>query len=161
MKESLRTVTRTVIITNPRKPVEIITDRAKRYRAQKNVTGPKRCVICGAGPQKTKRPIDVMHLSGDESDGSKKNLAYGCRSCNGKLAAAFKRIGSKVRTKQYNPAKKGVPSFEQYAWAVANHSRGAHDQGGEVIHATPRSKRIEYARRIADIKADRRGEVPF
>jgi hypothetical protein len=40
----------------------------------------------------------------DESDGDRKNLAYGCRSCNGKLAAAWKRLGSPVRTRQYNPA---------------------------------------------------------
>lgn len=27
-------------------PVKKVTDRAKRYRAQKNVSGPKKCVIC-------------------------------------------------------------------------------------------------------------------
>ena len=46
-------------------------------------------------------------------------------------------------------------------WAVSHHSRGAHDEGGVVIHATPRSKRIQYAKRIASIKGERRGEVPF
>ena len=98
---AMESYTITTVITNPsRKPVGEITDRAKRYRAQSNVPGPKKCVICGKNPGK----LDVMHLSGDESDGDSKNLAYGCRSCNGKLAAAWKRAGSPVRTRQYNPA---------------------------------------------------------
>ena len=159
MREAIQsesyTVT-TVIRLNPSKSSEDITDRAKRYRAQQNVQGPKRCVICGKNPGK----LQVMHLSGDESDGEKKNLAYGCRSCNGKLSAAWKRLGSPVRTRQYNPSS-GAPSFAQYAWAVSNHQRGAHDEGGAIIHATSRAKRIEYARRIAEIKRMKRGSVPF
>jgi hypothetical protein len=157
MPESESYTRTTIILLNPgRKPVEEITDRAKRYRAQANVPGPKKCVICGKGNP----GLMVMHLSGDESDGDRKNLAYGCRSCNGKLSAAWQRLGSPIRTRQYNPSS-GVPSFQQYAWAVSNHERGAHDEGGAIIHATPRSKRIEYARRIAEIKARKRGEVPF
>jgi len=121
-----------------------ITDRAQRYRAQNAVSGPRRCVLCGS-----RSDIQVMHLSGNESDGEPANLAYGCRSCNQKLAAALKAVGAGRPTNQYNPAKGGVPTFEQYMWAVSNHSRGAHDAGGAVIHATPKHKRIEYARRIA------------
>lgn len=50
MTVSMGSITRTVLINiNPsRKPVNEITDRAKRYRAQQNVTGPKKCVVCGA-----------------------------------------------------------------------------------------------------------------
>lgn len=134
-----------------------LTDRAKRYRAQKNVPGEKRCVVCGS-----RRDLGVMHLDGNEAHGEPKNLAWGCRSCNGRLAHAFKRIGAGIPTQQYNPGKSGVPSFEQYAWAVSQqrHS-GEHGEPGAIIHSTPRSKRIEYARRIADIKAGRRSEVPF
>ena len=153
------TVTRIINLNPGRKPVSKITDRAKRYRAQSEVKGPKRCVLCNGTAQ-----LQVMHLSGDESDGDARNLAYGCRSCNGKLSAAWKRLGSPVRTRQYNPSGKSVPTFAQYAWAVAHHSRGVHDEGGAIIHATPRSKRIEYAGRIADIKRERRREsssVPF
>jgi hypothetical protein len=119
-----------------------ITDRAKRYRAQNNVTGPRKCVLCGS-----RADLGVMHLTGNESHGETANLAYGCRSCNGKLAAAYKAVGAGKPTNQYNPSS-GVPTFEQYMWAVSNHSRGAHDSGGAVIHATPKHKRIEYARRI-------------
>ena len=146
-----------------RKPVDRITDRAKRYRAQKAIRGPRRCVLCGARGR-----LDVMHLDGDESHGEPENLAYGCRSCNTRLAHAFKRIGAGVRTRQYNPSK-GVPTFEQYCWAVQHHTREAHDEGGAIIHATPKHRRIDYALRIAGMKAQRgtasragsRDEVPF
>ena len=131
-----------------------ITDRAKRYRAQNNVTGPRKCVLCGS-----RADLGVMHLTGNESHGEPANLAYGCRSCNAKLAAAFKKIGAGRPTNQYNPAS-GVPTFEQYAWAVSNGNRkhwergagwvkGEKDEFGAIIHATPKHKRIEYARRIA------------
>jgi hypothetical protein len=152
-EETVSFYTRTTTISNPGGEV---TDRAKRYRAQQNVSGPKKCVFCGA-----KKDLGVMHLSGDESHGEKQNLAWGCRSCNQKLAAAWRRAGSKVRTKQFNPAGKSIPTFQQYAWAVAHHERGAHDEGGAVIHATPRYKRIEYARRIAETRNERRDSVPF
>lgn len=132
-----------------------VTDRAHRYRAQKNVTGAKKCVICGS-----KRYLDVMHLDGDESHGQPSNLAYGCRSCNNKLAAAFKRVGKGRPTNQYNPAQ-GVPTFQQYAWAVANHSRGEFDEGGAIIHATPKDVRIDYAQRIAGIKRSHSRDNPW
>jgi hypothetical protein len=141
---------------NPGADVDAITDRAKRYRAQKNVTGPRKCVMCGST-----RNLDVMHLSGNESDGGRKNLAYGCRSCNTTLGHAFKRIGAGRPTRQYNPASGAVPTFAQYTWAVSqggpggrNHS-GEHDEAGAIIHATPKSKRIDYARRIAEGRTSR------
>lgn len=142
-----------------RKPVELITDRAARYRAQKNVSGPKRCVICGKNP----RGLMVMHLDGDESNGEPRNLAWGCRSCNTSLGLAFKRMGSKNRTRQYNPeGKHKPPTFQQWAWGVSHHVRGAHDEGGRIIHATPRHLRIEYNRRIWDLRRERgEFEVPF
>jgi hypothetical protein len=59
-----------------------------------------------------------------------------------------------------NPA--AVPTFQQYAFAVATHAHsGKHDEGGAIIHATPKAKRSEYAERIAELKKRRRGEVPF
>ena len=57
------------------------------------------------------------------------------------------------------------PTFAQYAWAVSQHTRGAHDEGGAIIHATPADKRQEYADKIARIKRGRgtmrKSEVPF
>jgi hypothetical protein len=101
-----------------------------------------------------------MHLDGNEAHGEPENLAYGCRGCNSKLAHAFKRIGAGVPTNQYNPAM-AVPTFQQYLWAVTHHTRGGHDEGGAIIHATPRAKRIEYAQRIAAFKRSRLEDVPF
>jgi hypothetical protein len=139
------------------RPASEITDRAKRYRAQQLVPGTKgKCIICG---KRTNAP-QVMHLSGDESDGEPRNLAWGCRSCNGKLSSRFIKIGSPIRTRQYNSSS-GVPTYGQYVWAVQHHESKAHDEGGAIIHATPRYKRIEYARRIAEWKRGKRGEVPF
>jgi hypothetical protein len=135
---------------NPGADRREVTDRAHRYRAQKNVTGARRCVICGSTSD-----LGVMHLDGNESHDGKNNLAWGCRSCNGILSAAFQRIGAGRPTNQYNPAGGKAPTFEQYAFAVSNHTRNAHDEGGAIIHATPKSKRIEYARRIAGLKAER------
>lgn len=138
---------------------EDLTDRAKRYRAQNLVQGPKRCVLCGATDR-----LDVMHLDGNESHGEPENLAYGCRSCNVRLANAFRHIGAGIPTRQYSNPAGEVPTFAQYAWAVTQHTRGRHDEAGKIIHHTPRSKRIEYAKRIAEIKRSRgtdRSEVPF
>ncbi len=178
MRDNLASYTLTRVIHNaPFKPVGEITDRAKRYRAQQNVKGPKRCIFCNrTAAQVGGRGLDVMHLSGDESDGESKNLAYGCRSCNGKLAAAFKAIGAGVKTRQYNPTS-GVPTFEQYKWAVSHGARhywvkgqgwqaGEKDAPGAIIHATPRAKRVEYAKRIATESGRRSGRrrrdaVPF
>jgi hypothetical protein len=150
--------------SNPRAAGEV-TDRAKRYRAQKNVTGPKKCVLCGS-----RSDLGVMHLDGNESHGEAANLAWGCRSCNQLLSHGFKRAGAGKRTAQYNPSK-GVPTFEQYLWAVKHQQHsGDHGVYGAVIHATPKSVRTEYALRIAGLKAEagtggRRGggdvDVPF
>jgi len=131
-----------------------LTDRAKRYRAQSAVYGARRCVLCGARGR-----LDVMHLDGNEANEDPRNMAYGCRSCNGKLAAAFKRIGAGVATNQYNPRGGGIPTFSQYCWAVSQQQHsGEHGAAGAMIHATPKSKRIEYAQRIADLKGSRFSE---
>jgi hypothetical protein len=140
-------------------------DRTNRREAAKNIRGEKQCAICG-----TKRgPFDRMHLDGNERHNEAANLAYGCRSCNTKLGYAFQRIGAGKQSRQwrnqYNPSSGKIPTFAQYGWAVSNHSKGSRDQGGAIIHATPKHKRIEYARRIADIRTgnrrDRQDEVPF
>lgn len=147
------------------KPVTLITDRAKRYRANApgcRPAGPKRCLFCGS-----RKSIDVHHLNGNEDDTTPDNLAWACRSCNSAIGAAYKRAGLGKRTRQYNPRKKGsgksgVPSFAQYAAAVASHTRGRWDAGGQVIHATPRDVRREYAARIWELRRKRGTDVvPF
>ena len=47
---------------------------------------------------------------------------------------------------------------------MKHHQKGEHDEGGKVIHATPRHKRVEYNQRIWDDglrQARGRDEVPF
>ena len=68
------------------------------------------------------------------------------------------------RMMRSNPSE--TPTFAQYAWAVSQHVRGAHDEGGAIIHATPEETRREYADKIARIKRGRGtmgrgGAVPF
>jgi hypothetical protein len=42
----------------------------------------------------------------------------------------------------------GAKSLGEYVSAAVSHTRGAHDEGGKVIHETPKSKRREFAREI-------------
>lgn len=155
-------------ISNPAcggtKPVELISDRAKRYRANHpdcRPAGLKICAFCGS-----KKNVEVHHIDGNEDHGATANLAWCCRSCNTAIGVAHKRAGVGQRTRQFNAAPDGrIPSYAQYARAVSIHVRGEHDEGGAVIHATPPSVRADYARRIASEKrkrgTDRRSEVPF
>lgn len=127
-----------------------VTDRAHRYRANNMMPdGPKVCAWCGS-----KRNVVPDHIDGFPDHTVPSNLQWLCKSCNTKKGAAFARLGKGRLTHQYNPAE-GVPTFQQYAWAVAQHSRGAHDEGGAIIHATPVDLRSEYARRIAGVKRER------
>lgn len=194
------------------KPARQITDRAKRYRANRNPPpGKKRCQFCAS-----RKNVDIDHVSGHEYDDSRANKMYLCRSCNTRkgIVQARNRIGT--RTRQYNPqpspsfgaycsaariltgetpgdvaaatatiqattperraafadriaAANPAPTFEQYIHGVTTHKRGAHDEGGAIIHATPPALRSRYAGEIAAIKQKRgtgrrtaaRDEVPF
>lgn len=125
------------------KPVDQITDRAKRYRAQRNKpNGPKLCYFCAS-----RQNIDVDHVSGDEADG--KDLIYLCRSCNTRkgIVQARNRIGQ--RTRQFNPER--VPTFAQWkrhAAALLGVGPGDPVAATAAIRATPPEKRAEYARQI-------------
>lgn len=82
-----------------RQPVEQITDRAKRYRANQDIPdGPRVCAFCGA-----KEHLGVDHLDGYEEHGEPENLIWLCKSCNGKKAAVFQKAGLGRPTNQYNP----------------------------------------------------------
>ena len=193
--------------------IPTVTDRALRYRAQRNAPpGRKLCGYCGSS-----RSIDIEHINGKEEDTRPENLMYACRSCNTRKGAAFAKWKLGRLTRQFNPtrpartlrkwiesardavlaptaaaARAAVatiqatapavrarfaaqlaaqrrnpdPTFAQYLFAVRAHSPGGHDEGGKIIHATPKAKRSEYARRIAGLK-QKRGtnrkaqEVPF
>jgi uncharacterized protein YlaI len=195
----------------PRTPARQITDRAKRYRANRNPPpGRKKCQFCAS-----RKNVDIDHVSGHEADDSPANKMFLCRSCNTRkgIMQARNRIGT--RTRQFNPqpapsfaaycraarilvgenpgdvgaatatiqattperraafadriaASNPAPTFEQYIHGVVSHQRGARDEGGAIIHATPPALRSRYAGEIAAIKQKRgtnrrpaREEVPF
>jgi len=144
-----------------RKPVSKITDRAKRYRANHPAIrprGPKVCALKLPNGRicRSRRFVTVHHRNGDESDFSRRNLCWACKSCNTRDGAKKARLGIGKRTRQYNPDKKGgAKNIAEYAIAAASHTRGAHDEGGAIIHHTPKSKRRFYAREFADIKRQR------
>lgn len=84
-----------------RKPVENISDRAKRYRAHSEgcrPKGPKVCFKCGS-----RRFITIDHADGDESNGRPSNLRWACKSHNTILGKKMAKAGKGVRTRQYNP----------------------------------------------------------
>lgn len=146
------------------KPVELITDRAKRYRANHpdcRPPGPRRCHLCGS-----RKNVDVHHLDGNEDHGAPENLIFACRRCNAAIGAAYAKRGIGKRTRQFNGKKSGarrVPSFREYVAAVASHRRGAWDAGGKVIHAKPPDVRQKYAERIWELRRQRGtdSQIPF
>ena len=123
-----------------------ITDRAKRYRAQRNAPpGRKLCNFCGSGED-----VMIDHITGDESDGDPDNLMNLCRSCNTRkgIVQARNRIG--MRTRQYNPMR--IPSFSAFkthAQTLLGIGPGDPAAATAAIRATPPAKRAEYASRIA------------
>lgn len=151
------------------RPVELITDRAKRYRAQ-NAIPPEtaaRCVYCGRPEPKSGRAFDVEHIDGNEANVNPANLTKACRSCNTTKGAVFAKAGIGKRTRQFNPAAKstrGAQTLGQWLTAVMS-TKGMGDmpvrQAVQMIHDTPASKRSEFAAQIWQKRRDRADEVPF
>lgn len=127
------------------RPVHLITDRAKRYRAHKaNPPGPKRCGFCGA-----KNPRDIDHLDGDEGNGARRNLMRLCRSCNVRKGITQARAGAGRRTRQYNPQR--APTFSEYVDAVLvlrGDDPGDVVRAAQILQATSDAARTDYVGRI-------------
>lgn len=171
---------RVLHVANPcggRLPVQLITDRAKRYRANHPdcaPNGPKKCHFCGSG-----RNVVVHHVDGNEDNGAPANLEWACKSCNTRIGLAHKRAGKGRRTRQYNPKGAARPAISagQYAWAVTQICRKRDERKGEcsrsndedvlravqMIRDTPASLRRQYAAaaRRARSRGGRASEVPF
>ncbi|MGH9501664.1 MAG: hypothetical protein ACRD20_02305 [Terriglobales bacterium] len=121
-----------------------ITDRAHRYRAnsaEHRPLGPKVCAQklrngkrCGS-----RRHVVPHHEDGNPANTKRSNLSWACKSCNTRLGKEFARKGKGRRTRQYNPV---------YVQAAVDHTRGAIDAAGKVIHETPKGKRKAFAREI-------------
>lgn len=121
-----------------------LTDRAKRYRAQRNKpAGPKLCAFCAR-----RRNIDVDHIDGDETDSSPENLMYLCRPCNTTkgIVQARNRIG--IRTRQYNPARVTFAQWKRAARVLLGAPGSAADATA-VIKATTPDQRAKFAAEIA------------
>lgn len=143
---------RRVVVPNPAsgslRSAEYITDRAKRYRAQRvNIPGPRLCHFCG-----DPRPRDRHHVNGREADNAPHNLSWACRSCNTAMGAAAARSGVGQRTRQFNPAAPGAQTLAQWVQAVLA-AKGQSDemsvaQAVQMIHATPPERRSTFAAEI-------------
>ena len=139
-----------------RKPASQVTDRALRYRANSDECkpeGPQRCLWCGARRFKDRgTEIQVAHIDGDETNTNPENLAWSCRSCNQKVAAAMKKAGVGRRTKQYNPLRRsGISDWREFAEALAitrGDAIGDLQQAIQRIHDTPMSRRSELQQDI-------------
>jgi hypothetical protein len=169
-------------VSNPtapgaRKPVSLLTDRAKRYRAQKALpeSTPRICGYCG-------NPSTMRdHIDGNENHGGPDNLVEACRRCNVRKANVMRAAGIGKRTRQYNPDAKPAANLAQWTMAVASVLRRDKKTGRllppdnwkaqmmpvqeavAMIRATPHADRVGFARELA---AKRKGkpaswEVPF
>jgi hypothetical protein len=122
-----------------------ITDRAKRYRAQRNrPPGAKRCNFCTS-----RRNVGIDHITGDESDGEPANLIFLCKSCNTAkgIVQARNKIG--VRTRQYNPARSTFEKFKHAAAILVGKLKGDAAAATHYIRGTAPEKRAEYAEQMA------------
>lgn len=100
--------------TNGLRPIESLSDRGKRYRANKvPLPGPKCCGYCGS-----ERNLVVDHIDGYESNVNPSNLMRACKACNTRKGILFARLGLGRKTVQRNPAKAGRVSMKQYGDAI-------------------------------------------
>lgn len=167
MKE--RIVKQRVVMNATRRPVHLISDRAKRYRANSERDRPpgrRQCGFCGRV-----KNIGVHHVDGNESHGDTANLMYACKSCNGKVGALLKRARIGRRVVQTNPAK-GSRASQMKAYGDAiKVMRGQFD--GDIasavatIQSTPPDVRSAYTSRSWPVRrqmygpSGRQGGLPF
>lgn len=162
----------TVATANPaRRPAAAITDRAKRYRANRDIAAPSRhCHYCGRTPRQA-GPLMVDHIDGNETHGNPENLTWSCRSCNTKKGGVFRRAGRGKPTRQYNSAKPaaGARSLGQWIQAVmamrGESSTMSVPAAVALVQATPPARRSEFAAEIwarrRERGTDKREEIPF
>jgi HNH endonuclease len=128
-----------------------LTDRAKRYRANREGTRPQDPAVCGYCG--STRNVEVDHVDGVESHGWPGNLIWACRACNTRKGAHFRRVGVGVPTAQFNPAAP-VSSYSDWADlcdAVRGDlpaSRADVLQAVRRIQATPADLRRRFAERM-------------
>lgn len=144
-----------------------ITDRAKRYRAQRAIEqADQRCIYCGA-PASSGRRLVVEHINGREADNAPENLGRACYPCNVTKGVHFARAGKGIKTQQYNPRKKAAGARSLGAYVKAILTTKGYDTGMdlssavELLRATSPADRSRYASDIWARRKERAGEVPF
>ncbi|MCC7497336.1 MAG: hypothetical protein IT160_07150 [Bryobacterales bacterium] len=168
--------------TGQLRPAYLITDRAKRYRAQANIERTRKlCIYCGA-PAGRGRRLDVEHIDGDESNSNPNNLAFSCRPCNVRKANVLHSAGIGKKTAQYNPRKAGARSLGEWIMAVSTIQRRDKRTGRllppdqwkapmmplpdaiAMVRATPPERRSEFSsmlRAKRSVRRRSRDDVPF
>lgn len=174
----MKRVTVVRVVSNPGRvlrPIEQISDRAKRYRANRPENRPKGPRVCGYCA--SRRNVGVDHINGLEEDCSPENLIYACKSCNAAKGHLFKVKGLGRRVMQYNPSKRTAGpkrvSMAQYEAAIKV-MRGVYDgdvsKAVDTIRSASPSLRSAYtsgtwkARRMKYGPSGRAGgqeELPF
>jgi hypothetical protein len=146
-----------------------VTDRALRYRAQRNAPeGPRVCCLCGS----TKH-VEVEHIDGHEENDDPGNLMWACRSCNTAKANTMRRAGMGRKTHQYNPGAKGATTLGEWMQAVGaiTPHKGAKYAGYQygltsempvseavaIIRATSPAKRSQFA---SQLRRHNPGSIP-
>ena len=140
-----------------RKPRKNLTDRAKRYRAQKHEPRTGRCFACG-----NPKTRDIHHLNGRESDGDPDNLTRACRSCNIRIGNVMRRAGLGTKTVQFNKGRSsGASSLGAYLSAVQilkGDAPGNVADAVRTVRATSKSQRSSFAKQIWEKRRDRYGD---
>lgn len=129
-----------------------LTDRAKRYRANRDDVrppGPRVCAYCGSVDS-----VDVEHIDGVEGHAWPQNLLWACRACNTRKGLNFRRVGLGERTAQYNPAGHGATSYSEWGELVDRVRGDVQVSRSEVLAAvrgiqrTPERARQQFAERM-------------
>lgn len=130
-----------------------LTDRAKRYRANREGVRPEDPRICGYCGSDSN--VGVDHIDGVEGHDWPQNLIWACKSCNTAKGANFRRVGIGIPTDQFNPAgRSGITSYSAWADAVDQLRGDAEGSRASVLRAirsvqlTSSPLRRQFARRM-------------
>lgn len=133
-----------------------VSDRAWRYRAQRNAPPRCPCYWCGRDKNPAGRPLEVAHIDGHEEHVERENLGWTCRPCNVLVGQVLKHAGIGRLTEQFNPGESagdgGATSFRSWTYAVLvmrGEIPATRDELAEVVQVVKKtnpSKRAKFAK---------------
>jgi hypothetical protein len=122
-----------------------VTDRAKRYRANRRPPpGPRRCNFCAS-----RQNVDIDHVDGDESGDEDFNKIYLCRICNTRKGIVQKRARVGIRTRQYNPNSPTLAGWKHAAAVLVGTFPGDVAEATRYVQGTPAAARLRFSESIA------------